>query len=62
MPGLAHLLEHMLFRGSVNFSAQDGLMGWTPAVGGRLNATTQATQTAFFFEVGAEQLAEGWPG
>ena len=58
-PGLAHLLEHMLFRGSVNFSAQDGLMGWTPAVGGRLNATTQATQTAFFFEVGAEQLAEG---
>ncbi|MEX5715709.1 insulinase family protein [Serratia ureilytica] len=46
-PGLAHLLEHMLFRGSVNFNAQDGLMGWTPAVGGRLNATTQATQTAF---------------
>ncbi|WP_211130235.1 pyrroloquinoline quinone biosynthesis protein PqqF [Serratia surfactantfaciens] len=59
-PGLAHLLEHLLFRGSVNFSAQDGLMGWAPSVGGRLNATTQATQTAFFFEVGADHLAEGW--
>ncbi|WP_148875891.1 pyrroloquinoline quinone biosynthesis protein PqqF [Serratia marcescens] len=58
-PGLAHLLEHMLFRGSVNFSAQDGLMGWTQAAGGRLNATTRATQTAFFFEVGAEHLADG---
>ncbi|MEN5282633.1 pyrroloquinoline quinone biosynthesis protein PqqF [Serratia marcescens] len=58
-PGLAHLLEHMLFRGSANFSAQDGLMGWTQAAGGRLNATTQATQTAFFFEVGADPLAEG---
>ncbi|HID9653851.1 TPA: pyrroloquinoline quinone biosynthesis protein PqqF [Serratia marcescens] len=58
-PGLAHLLEHMLFRGSANFSAQDGLMGWVPSAGGRLNATTQATQTAFFFEVGAEHLAQG---
>lgn len=58
-PGLAHLLEHMLFRGSANFSAQDGLMGWTQAAGGRLNATTQATQTAFFFEVGAAHLADG---
>ena len=58
-PGLAHLLEHMLFRGSENFSAQDSLMGWVPSVGGRLNATTQATQTAFFFEVGADHLAQG---
>lgn len=58
-PGLAHLLEHMLFRGSANFSAQEGLMGWVPSAGGRLNATTQATQTAFFFEVGAEHLAQG---
>ncbi|MGN2496538.1 pyrroloquinoline quinone biosynthesis protein PqqF [Serratia nevei] len=58
-PGLAHLLEHMLFRGSANFSAQDGLMGWVPSVGGRLNATTQATQTAFFFEVSADHLAQG---
>ncbi|OKB68389.1 coenzyme PQQ biosynthesis protein PqqF [Serratia marcescens] len=58
-PGLAHLLEHMLFRGSANFTAQDGLMSWTPATGGRLNATTQATQTAFFFEVGADHVEQG---
>lgn len=58
-PGLAHLLEHMLFRGSANFAAEDGLMGWSPSVGGRLNASTLATQTAFFFEAGAEHLVEG---
>ncbi|WP_440529978.1 insulinase family protein, partial [Serratia sarumanii] len=58
-PGLAHLLEHMLFRGSANYGAQDGLMAWVASVGGRLNATTQATQTAFFFEVGADHLAPG---
>ncbi len=58
-PGLAHLLEHMLFRGSTNYGAQDGLMAWVASVGGRLNATTQATQTAFFFEVSADHLAPG---
>lgn len=58
-PGLAHLLEHMLFRGSANFTAEEGLMSWSLSVGGRLNASTQVTQTAFFFEVGAEHLANG---
>ncbi|CAI2500770.1 Protease 3 precursor [Serratia ficaria] len=58
-PGLAHLLEHLLFRGSEGFAAEEGLMRWAPAHGGRLNATTQATQTAFFFEVDAEWLEAG---
>ncbi|CAI0800853.1 Protease 3 precursor [Serratia entomophila] len=58
-PGLAHLLEHMLFRGGEAFAAEDGLMRWVPAHGGRLNATTRATQTAFFFEVDAAQLGAG---
>ncbi len=58
-PGLAHLLEHMLFRGSANFAAEDGLMSWAQSVGGRVNATTQATQTALFFEAGSGHLADG---
>jgi len=58
-PGLAHLLEHMLFRGSADFAAEDSLIAWAQSVGGRVNATTQATQTALFFEAGSEHLADG---
>lgn len=61
-PGLAHLLEHMLFRGSANFSAQEGLMSWVPSVTGRLNATTQATQTAFFSRWALNIWRRGWRG
>ncbi|MFD1800900.1 pyrroloquinoline quinone biosynthesis protein PqqF [Mixta tenebrionis] len=48
-PGLAHLLEHMLFTGSRGFRGAQRLMSWVPAQGGRLNATTHADRTAFFF-------------
>jgi len=58
-PGLAHLLEHMLFRGSARFPDRQRLMSWIPAQGGRLNATTLATQTAYFFEIDAPRLADG---
>ncbi|WP_346828297.1 pyrroloquinoline quinone biosynthesis protein PqqF [Serratia inhibens] len=58
-PGLAHLLEHMLFRGSERFQAREGLMNWAPSQGGRLNATTHATRTFFFFEIGPEQFDAG---
>lgn len=58
-PGLAHLLEHMLFRGSERFPDTERLMSWVPAQGGRLNASTRLTQTAYFFEVPAGQLEAG---
>lgn len=58
-PGLAHLLEHLLFAGSRDFHGSDRLMAWVQAAGGRVNATTLATATAFFFEVGAQQLEAG---
>jgi len=58
-PGLAHLLEHMLFRGSASFPDAQRLMSWVPAQGGRLNASTRLAQTAYFFEVPAEQLEPG---
>ncbi|WP_034937056.1 pyrroloquinoline quinone biosynthesis protein PqqF [Erwinia mallotivora] len=58
-PGLAHLLEHVLFAGSANFQHQQRLMAWAAAQGASLNATTLANQTAWFFESAAESLADG---
>ncbi|MCR0998168.1 pyrroloquinoline quinone biosynthesis protein PqqF [Serratia rubidaea] len=58
-PGLAHLLEHMLFRGSRAFDGDQRLMSWVPAHGGRLNATTRETATHFFFELDGERFADG---
>ncbi|MBS0969269.1 pyrroloquinoline quinone biosynthesis protein PqqF [Nissabacter archeti] len=58
-PGLAHLLEHLLFAGSDGFQGSDRLMAWIQAAGGRVNAMTLATATAFFFEAGAQQLEPG---
>lgn len=58
-PGLAHLLEHLLFYGGERYQDDDRLMGWVPRQGGSVNATTLARRSAFFFEVAAEDLAEG---
>lgn len=58
-PGLAHLLEHMLFRGSRSYPDAERLMSWVPAQGGRLNASTRLAQTAYFLEVPADQLQPG---
>lgn len=60
-PGLAHLLEHVLFAGSENYRAEQRLMAWGPASGARLNATTHAHYTAWFFDIAADRLAEGLP-
>lgn len=58
-PGLAHLLEHVLFAGSEGFQDEQRLMAWAPAQGARLNATTLASQTAWFFEITPPLLADG---
>jgi len=58
-PGLAHLLEHLLFTGSVRYTGTQRLMSWVPAQGGRLNATTRADRTAFFFSLPASGLEAG---
>lgn len=58
-PGLAHLLEHVLFAGSTDFQDDERLMMWAQAQGGRLNATTLADSTAFFFECPPARLADG---
>ncbi|WP_256449275.1 insulinase family protein [Candidatus Pantoea bituminis] len=49
-PGLAHLLEHLLFTGSQRWPDRDRLMSWIQANGGRVNATTLARRSAYFLK------------
>lgn len=58
-PGLAHLLEHLLFTGSTGWPQDGRLMSWIQAQGGRVNATTLARRSAWFFEVAPSRLADG---
>lgn len=58
-PGLAHFLEHLLFLGGEHFEAGERLMPWVQARGGRLNASTQARTTDYFFEVVPAELDDG---
>lgn len=55
-PGLAHLLEHLLFLGSRNYAPDQGLMAFVQCHGGLVNASTQARHTDFVCELPAELL------
>src|SRR5262245_28364330 len=54
--GLAHLLEHMYFKGSARYPEPEGMGVRLKALGGMLNATTSYDQTCYFCEVPAESL------
>ncbi|MFZ4213165.1 insulinase family protein, partial [Pantoea endophytica] len=56
-PGLAHLLEHLLFCGSEAFHGDDRLMPWLQQQGGQVNATTQLSRSAYFFPLPAAALS-----
>lgn len=49
--GMAHFLEHLVFRGSKNYELNDSLMAFIQRSGGQVNAQTQAQQTVFHFQV-----------
>lgn len=54
-PGTAHALEHMMFRGSPDLSAEQ-LAAIGSVVGGDFNANTRETLTQYLFTVPAEDL------
>jgi zinc protease len=54
--GLAHLLEHMYFKGSQKFPDPGTLGIRMKGLGGAINATTSYDQTCYFCEVPAENL------
>lgn len=54
-PGMAHAIEHMMFRGSPDLSA-DQLASIAAAMGGDFNADTQQSLTQFFFTVPKQDL------
>lgn len=56
-PGLAHLLEHLLFLGTEKYPAPNEFASHVQRHGGRYNATTEFDQTRYFFEIPEEQLA-----
>ena len=57
-PGLAHFLEHMLFRGSKAFG--DGeFERFVADCGGTSNAFTRLEETTYYFDVGASSFAGG---
>lgn len=54
-PGMAHAMEHMMFRGSPGLSA-DQLSAVAAGIGGRFNATTQQTLTQYYYTVPSSDL------
>ncbi len=54
-PGMAHALEHMMFRGSAGLSAAQ-LSAIIAAMGGNFDADTQQTVTQYFFTVPSDDL------
>ena len=48
--GMAHFLEHLVFRGSCNYPLDNGLMAFMQRSGGHVNAKTQARETLFHFQ------------
>ncbi|MBC9249859.1 coenzyme PQQ biosynthesis protein PqqF [Pseudomonas alcaligenes] len=57
-PGLAHLLEHLLFLGGAGYLAEQRLLPFVQACAGRVNASTRARHSEYHCEVPAALLEE----
>ncbi|XOZ35088.1 insulinase family protein [Halomonadaceae bacterium KBTZ08] len=56
VPGLAHLLEHMVFSGSEAYPERGGFSDFINRQGGRYNGYTASDHSSFFFEVQPDAL------
>src|ERR1051325_79599 len=54
-PGMAHALEHMMFRGSAGLTSAQ-LSNLIAAMGGNFTAATQQTATQYFFTIPASDV------
>lgn len=57
-PGLAHLLEHMLFEGSAAYPELGHFTKFISSNGGDTNAYTSDVETNYYFKVGSSALDE----
>jgi len=57
--GMAHFLEHMLFRGTADYPDSQALERAFEAIGGTVNAATDCETTCFHSRVHPEHLADG---
>jgi len=57
--GIAHFLEHMLFRGTAEFATSAELEQAFESIGGAINASTDAETTCFHSRLHPDHLTEG---
>lgn len=59
LPGISHLLEHVLFTGSQSYEKPENLKSFFKTNGGWISATTGAEYTNYYFEVNSDALRPG---
>ena len=57
--GLAHFLEHMLFRGTADYATTLELETAFEAIGGSVNASTDEESTSYFSRIHPRHMAQG---
>ena len=57
--GISHFLEHMIFRGTAEYANSTELERAFEAIGGAVNASTDAETTCFHSRLHPDYLAEG---
>ncbi len=57
--GLAHFLEHMLFRGTADYSTSTEIENAFEAIGGSINASTDEECTCFFSRIHPAHIPKG---
>lgn len=58
-PGMAHLVEHLLFMGTKAYPGENEFMTFVGDSGGKCNAYTSSEKTVYLFSIHHEQFEEG---